>query len=104
EGRFGFLHAYSGEPYTNRLLEGRGKPYQLMRTAIKPYACCRYIHGPVDCVLEIVTKNNLRPEQIAKIRCAVQSGGAGLVADPIEQKRNPQNLVDAQFSACYGAA
>ena len=32
------------------------------------------------------------------------SGGALLVADPIEQKRAPVGIVDAQFSAPYAAA
>ena len=39
-----------------------------------------------------------------RIRLGVLSGGALLVADPIEQKRAPQSIVDAQFSAPYAAA
>jgi 2-methylcitrate dehydratase PrpD len=41
---------------------------------------------------------------VQRIRLGVLSGGALLVADPIEQKRNPQSVVDAQFSAPYAAA
>jgi 2-methylcitrate dehydratase PrpD len=41
---------------------------------------------------------------VARIRLGVLSGGALLVAEPIEQKRAPVNTVDAQFSAPYAAA
>jgi 2-methylcitrate dehydratase PrpD len=41
---------------------------------------------------------------VERIRLGVLSGGALLVADPIEQKRSPQSIVDAQFSAPYAAA
>jgi 2-methylcitrate dehydratase PrpD len=34
----------------------------------------------------------------------VLSAGAPLVADPIERKRDPRNVVDAQFSAPFAAA
>src|SRR6185437_5862848 len=79
EGRLGVLHAYSDAPQPERLLADLGQPLQIMRVSIKPYACCRYNHG-------------------------VLSGGAVLVAEPIEQKRRPASTVDAQFSAPYAAA
>jgi 2-methylcitrate dehydratase PrpD len=73
-----------------------------MRVSIKPYACCRYNHGLIDCMLQ------LRPEvalaDVERIRLGVLSGGALLVADPISQKRAPVGIVDAQFSAPYAAA
>jgi 2-methylcitrate dehydratase PrpD len=34
----------------------------------------------------------------------VLTGGALLVAEPIERKRDPRNLVEAQFSAPFGSA
>jgi 2-methylcitrate dehydratase PrpD len=44
------------------------------------------------------------PQEIDEIRLGVLSGGYLLVADPIEQKRRPKNVVDAQFSAPFAAA
>jgi 2-methylcitrate dehydratase PrpD len=43
-------------------------------------------------------------DEVDRLRLGVLSGGALLVADPIEQKRAPQGVVDAQFSAPYAAA
>jgi len=102
EGRLGVLHAYSDASLPDRLLADLGQPLQVMRVSIKPYACCRYNHGLIDCMLQ------LRPEvaigDVERIRLGVLSGGALLVADPIEHKRQPVGIVDAQFSAPYAAA
>jgi 2-methylcitrate dehydratase PrpD len=59
---------------------------------------------PIDAVLKIVNENNLRPEQIKKIKVGVLRAGAHLIAEPIESKYNPQSIVDAQFSMPFGAS
>jgi 2-methylcitrate dehydratase PrpD len=104
EGRLGVLHAYTDAPSTERLLADLGRPLQIMRVSIKPYACCRYNHGLIDCILQLATAHSVRPAEVERIRLGVLSGGAVLVADPIEQKRAPHSVVDAQFSAPYAAA
>lgn len=108
EGRLGLLHAYTDRPDPNRLLEGlverSGQPLQITRVSIKPYACCRYNHGLIDCVRKLRREHRFAPEDISAIRLGVLSGGAVLVADPIERKRAPSNVVDAQFSAPFAAA
>jgi 2-methylcitrate dehydratase PrpD len=104
EGRLGVLHAYSDAPFPERLLADLGQPLQVMRVSIKPYACCRYNHGLIDCILQLTRQHRVEPGDVARVRLGVLSGGAVLVADPIEQKRAPQSVVDAQFSAPYAAA
>jgi 2-methylcitrate dehydratase PrpD len=104
EGRLGLLHAYTDAPRPERLLADLGDPLQVMRVSIKPYACCRYNHGLIDCVLKLRREHGVRPEEVERIRLGVLSGGALLVADPIEAKRRPRNAVDAQFSAPFAAA
>ena len=104
EGRLGVLHAYSDAGLPERLLAHLGNPLQVMRVSIKPYACCRYNHGLIDCMLELRERSDFALDDVARIRLGVLSGGALLVADPIEQKRAPVGIVDAQFSAPYAAA
>src|SRR5213076_2277093 len=104
EGRLGVLHAYSDAALHERLLEQLGEPLQVMRVSIKPYACCRYNHGLIDCVLQLAAEHRIQPSDVERVRLGVLSGGALLVADPIEQKRHPTSVVDAQFSAPYAAA
>lgn len=103
EGRLGLLHAYSDAALPERLLDGLGAPLQVMRVSIKPYACCRYNHGLIDCILALRSSADFAPRDVEHIRLGVLSGGALLVADPIEQKRAPLSVVDAQFSAPYAA-
>jgi 2-methylcitrate dehydratase PrpD len=103
EGRLGLLHAYSGAALPERLLGDLGQPLQVMRVSIKPYACCRYNHGLIDCMLSLRSSGDFSVSDIERIRLGVLSGGALLVADPIEQKRAPVGVVDAQFSAPYAA-
>jgi 2-methylcitrate dehydratase PrpD len=104
EGRDGFLHAYSNGADPSKVLEGIGSGLQILRTSVKPHACCRYMQPPIDAVLKVVNENNLRPEQVKKIKVGVLRAGAPLIAEPIESKYNPQSIVDAQFSMPFGAA
>ena len=104
EGKFGFLHAYSPASDGAKVLAGWGEPYEIMNTSIKPHACCRYKQGSIDCILEIMRKNNLSPSDIASVEAAILKAGFALVAEPPELKLNPKSIVDAQFSMPFGAA
>jgi len=104
EGRDGFLHGYSRKPIPERLTEGLGKSFEILHTAVKPHACCRYMQGPVDAVLAIMREDNLEPSQIQRIQVAVLEAGWGIVAEPRAKKYHPESVVDAQFSMPFGAA
>ena len=105
EGRFGFLHAYSPkrEP-RQKVLNGWGEPYQVMRTSIKPHACCRYKQGPIDGILKIMREQRLQAADVETVALGVLRAGFALVADPPELKCAPRSIVDAQFSMPFGAA
>jgi len=104
EGRDGFLHGYSRNPIPERLTSGLGETYEILQTAVKPHACCRYMQGPIDAVLEMTREHAIEPDQVEKIEVAVLEAGWNIVADPRDQKYNPQCVVDAQFSMPFGAA
>jgi len=104
EGRDGFLHAYSNGADPSRVLEGIGSRFQILQTSVKIHACCRYMHSPIDAVLKILKENNLRPEQVKRVKVGILKAGAPLIAEPIENKYNPQSIVDAQFSMPFGVA
>jgi 2-methylcitrate dehydratase PrpD len=109
----------------------RAGDLQVMRVSIKPYGCCRYSHGLIDAVLALRTEHfavgsggtgpggtgqraggsghgvragALGLDDVERIRLGVLSGGWSLIAEGIERKRDPRNVVDAQFSAPYAAA
>ncbi len=104
EGRFGFLHAYSSGSKSGKVLQDWGDPWEVLRTSIKPHACCRYNQGPIDGILKIVRENNLDASQIEKVILGILKAGFAIVAEPQEQKSDPKSVVDAQFSMPFGAA
>jgi 2-methylcitrate dehydratase PrpD len=62
------------------------------------------MHSPIDAVLKIIEENNLHPEQVKRVKLGLLKAGASLIAEPKENKYNPQSIVDAQFSMPFGAA
>lgn len=107
EGRFGVLHAFSESAPALAGLESFGiDPLhpRVVEAAIKPYPCCRYNHGAVDCVLDILGKTDVRPEEVRQIDIGIVEAGLPIVAEPIQHKRRPVNVVDAQFSVQYAVA
>jgi 2-methylcitrate dehydratase PrpD len=104
EGRDGFLHGYSRNPVPDRLTDRLGDSFEILHTAVKPHACCRYMQGPIDGVLAIMREHNLHAGQIHRIEVAVLEAGWGLVAEPRAKKYNPESVVDAQFSMPFGVA
>jgi 2-methylcitrate dehydratase PrpD len=103
-GRDGFLHGYSRNPIAERLTDDLGESFEILHTAVKPHACCRYMQGPIDAVLAIMREHNLEASQIRRIEIAVLEAGWAIVAEPRARKYNPESVVDAQFSMPFGVA
>jgi 2-methylcitrate dehydratase PrpD len=104
EGRDGFLHSYSDGADESKVLENIGTQYEILRTSIKPHACCRYMQPPIDAILKIVKENDLAPDKVEKVKVGILRAGAQLIAEPLEGKYTPKSIVDAQFSMPFGAA
>jgi 2-methylcitrate dehydratase PrpD len=105
EGRFGYYATFA-EPGSDldRVHFDLESPSQVLRVGMKPYPCCRYSHGTIDGVREIVRREGLRPDDIEAIDVTLPPAGFGLVGASPETKRRPAALVDAQFSVYFAAA
>ena len=101
EGRHGFLQGYAPAPQPERVVQDLGSVYELMHTGIKPYPSCRYGHAGIDAVLALRAEQGLQPQEVESITYGLSNAGLLLVGAPIEHKRNPRNIVDAQFSAPF---
>jgi 2-methylcitrate dehydratase PrpD len=104
EGRDGFLWAYSRKSKPELVTQDLGQNFEIMRTSIKPHACCRYMQAPIDGLIELAAEHDIFPDQIERIEVAVLEAGWPLVCEPRKRKYSPANVVDAQFSMPYGAA
>jgi 2-methylcitrate dehydratase PrpD len=104
EGRDGFLHGYSRSTIAERLTANLGESFEILHTAVKPHACCRYMQGPIDAILAIMSEHRVEASQIRQIEIAVLEAGWGIVAEPRDRKYSPESVVDTQFSMPFGAA
>ena len=103
-GTYGLLQAYSDDPRPEALGPLDSDRPALLDVAIKPYACCRYIHPVIDACRELRASNGYQPGDLRRVTVSVLPGGGPIVARPAEPKRRPSNRVDAQFSVYYVAA
>ena len=104
-GDRGFLAGYSDDPNPKEILAEWGdRPLEVRNTSIKAHTCCRYKQGPIDALLAIRSAHSLRGTDVAGIRIGLLSVAEDIVWQPIEAKRRPSTVVDAQFSMPYGAA
>jgi 2-methylcitrate dehydratase PrpD len=53
DGALGFAMAAADRYDLNRVVEGIGVEYQILKSGMKPYACCRQHHTAIDAALEI---------------------------------------------------
>ncbi|MFC7655648.1 hypothetical protein ACFQV8_02975 [Pseudonocardia benzenivorans] len=72
-----------------------------MRTAVKPYPICHFIHAFADAVLDLRAEHGLRPADIAAVRCAIHPVPGKVVCEPAEAKWAPRDEYDAKFSLPY---
>ena len=101
EGRHGFLQGYAPSPNPSRVIQNLGTDYELMKTGVKPYPSCRYGHAGIDAALALRAEHGLQAEEIDSVTYGLSNAGLLLVGAPIAHKREPQNIVDAQFSAPF---
>jgi 2-methylcitrate dehydratase PrpD len=104
EGTSGFLRGYTDAPRPERITEAMGERWEIAETAIKPYPACRFTHSPIDSLVALVTEENLAPREIEAITVGLAAKGLDLVGLPAEHKKNPESVVDGQFSMHWTAA
>ena len=105
EGRFGYFALYSSDERDPAAsLHGLGSEFEVMNMAVKPYPCCRYNHASIDAVRSIVDERRLRASDIATIQITMGPTGYNLVANPVDKKKRPGNIVEGQFSVYFAAA
>jgi 2-methylcitrate dehydratase PrpD len=75
ESRDGYFHAYAGGDtgevdYTDLdvLTVGAGSPHAITECYIKPHACCRHIHAPIDALQHLMKTAGITAEDVGAIR------------------------------------
>ena len=72
EGTDGYFAAYAGEPgeswFPEQVRDGLGEEWVLLKTYVKPYPCCRHLHGAIDGALELRREHGIDPSEITAVR------------------------------------
>ncbi len=99
DGVKGLFKQYHAGKYSEEALLGNlGDEFAGVDIAPKPYPSCRGGHVAVDGMLDIVTQNNLGPDDIEQVVAYSPPAELMLLGLPLEKKQNPQTIVEAQFS------
>ena len=102
EGRDNIFRTFGCEELCDKseLDKGLGEFWQLMQVSIKPYPCCHFAHGLIECALAL-RNDGLKAEQIEHIQCFVDEVPISFICDPIKAKYSPQSAYEAKFSAPF---
>lgn len=85
----------------DHITEGLGEDWLFPdHQSYKPYPHCRLFNGLIECVLDIVEPEDIRPDEISKIVAYVE----GIADQPVWMNRQVELSTDAQFSAAHGVA
>lgn len=96
-GRDGFFNLYCNEP-TPALAVAALDTWEIMGTGIKPYPCCRANHAALEAVLTLQAEHGFTVQDVQHVAVGLPERCHQVTCDPAEAKRNPQSVVDCQFS------
>lgn len=77
-----------------------GTRWEVERVSIKPYPCCHFAHGAVDCALALRAEA-ITADEVQGTHAIVDTVAAGFICHPIESKYSPNNAYGAKFSLPY---
>lgn len=94
EGPQGMAAGMSTDADPAKLTDRLGERWALLETSFKYHACCRHTHPAADALLQVVSRNNLAPEEIARVTAHVHQGAIDVLG-PVGV---PQTVHQAKFS------
>ena len=104
EGEVGLFNLYhKGEYDAAPLTADLGKRFMGINALMKPYPCCKGTHAYVELAEAMVKKHGIKPEDIKEITVYNEDDKYVLLS-PVEQRRQPKNPVDSQFSIIWAVA
>jgi 2-methylcitrate dehydratase PrpD len=94
EQRKGFCESFADEYDVSRITADLGTAWEINRTSLKPYSCCRYNHASIDALLDILKTESVSVADIAEVK--VRTYDIAVTNRP--HRTHPKTLFDAQMS------
>ncbi len=104
EGKWGYLNSFVSGGDLSKALEGLGEKYETLNLGVKPYPSCRYSHAAIDGLLALKKEVNFNVDELEGVDIGLSETALNIIGYPIEEKQNPENVVDGQFSMPFCAA
>lgn len=81
-----------------------GKNFRASNTSFKMYPCCQGEHSAINATLNLVNDHGIKSEQVDNVFVDMGPFDYFMVAEPLDRKQNPQNIIETQFSICWAVA
>lgn len=105
EGIDGLSRTYLQNELDSAILrDGLGSRYHFEDLSYKPYPSCRMNHCAIDAALALRAEPGFDWRRVEAVRVGVNSQGNQAVGVPVDVRRAPRSVVEAQFSICYNIA
>jgi len=105
EGIDGLFRTYLHNRYDpERLRDGLGSRFDFVELSYKPYPCCRFNHTGIDAALSLRAQLGGDLSKVRAIRVGVNNQAHEAVCTPLDMRRAPTTIVQAQFSIPYTVA
>jgi 2-methylcitrate dehydratase PrpD len=99
EGTSGYVSAFTGGAFDeSHLLDNLGLQWRMLNTYVKPYPCCRHLHGPIDAVLDLTRRHAIEPSAVTSIDVETYEVAARHAGKEIKVE------LDAQMSIPFAVA
>ncbi len=100
EQRKGFCDSFANDYDLSRITADLGAAWEINRTSLKPYSCCRYNHASIDALLEIMRTESVAMADIAGVN--VRTYDIAVTNRP--HRTQPKTLFDAKMSIPFSLA
>jgi len=99
DGKEGLAHCFGPEWKLNLLTDGLGESWRITQCGMKAFPTEALTHTPISAVLDLVKGNDLKPEQVEKVRIHSLARAADILSDP--SKYDPHTKETADHSLPY---
>ncbi len=99
DGKEGLTHVFKPDWKLELLTEGLGDSWRITQCGMKAFPTEALTHTPISAVLDLVKRNDLHPEQVAKIQIRSLARAADILSDP--SKYDPRTKETADHSLPY---
>ncbi len=104
DGKEGLTHTFGPEWKLNLLTEGLGKSWRITQCGMKFFPTEALTHAPISAVLDLLNENDLKPEQVEKVKIRSLARAADILADPSKYDPRTKETADHSLPYCIAAA